>query len=39
MATVNIQCLYCDAYKVTCKGKSKGCDLFPTGKKEAGGEG
>lgn len=33
MATVSIQCIYCNDYRIRCKGKSRACDKFP-GKNE-----
>ena len=26
---VNMKCLYCNDYRIRCKGKGKGCDNFP----------
>lgn len=41
MPTVNMKCLYCNDYRIRCKGKGKACDKFPgqpdrPEKKEAG---
>ena len=38
MPTVNIMCLYCNDYRIRCKGKGKGCDKLP-GKPDASREG
>lgn len=33
MSTVAMKCLYCNDYRIRCKGKPRACDQFP-GKKE-----
>jgi len=36
MATINIKCIYCFKYGITCKGKPNACDLGPKTKAKAG---